>query len=107
MNAAYEKNKTPSGPPVRVNILGYEIPSEKMWIVTTILFAALVFLVGIVLVLLPSGLPFLAAKNADGFLGYILYFFAYMFGFFVVLLLFFSILVALAAWSGRKIPFLG
>lgn len=107
MNAAYEKDKVPSGPPVRVTILGYEVPSEKMWIVTTILFAALVFLVGIVLILLPSGLPFLAAKNADGFLGYILYFFAYMFGFFVVLLLFFSILVALAAWSGRKIPFLG
>jgi hypothetical protein len=107
MNAAYEAKKVPSEPAVAVTILGYRIPGDKVWIVTTVLFAALVFLVGIVLFLLPSGLPFLAAKNADGFLGYIFYFFGYMFGFFGVLIVFFSILIALAAWSGRKIPFLG
>jgi hypothetical protein len=107
MNAAYGRTDAPDGPPVSVTILGYRIPAEKMWIVTTVLFACLVFLSGIVLVLLPAGLPFLAAKNAEGFLGYIMYFFAYMFGFFGVLVVFFSILVALAAWSGRKIPFLG
>lgn len=107
MNAAYEKDNVPTAPPVAVTILGVRVPGDKVWIVTTVLFAALVFLVGIVLFLLPAGLPFLAAKSADGFLGYIAYFFAYMFGFFGVLLVFFSILVALAAWSGRKIPFLG
>lgn len=107
MNAAYEKQKVPQEAPVAVTILGYRVPGDKVWIVTTVLFAALVFLVGIVLFLLPAGLPFLAAKNADGFLGYITYFFAYMFGFFAVLIVFFSILMALAAWSGRKIPFLG
>ena len=107
MNAAYETKKVPPEPAVAVTILGYRIPGDKVWILTTILFAGLVFTVGIVLFLLPSGLPFLAAKNADGFLGYIFYFFGYMFGFFAVLILFFSILIALAAWSGRKIPFLG
>jgi hypothetical protein len=107
MNAAYEKDAVPTGPPVAVTILGVRVPGDKVWIVTTVLFAVLVFLVGIVLFLLPAGLPFLAAKSADGFLGYIAYFFAYMFGFFGVLLVFFSILIALAAWSGRTIPFLG
>lgn len=107
MNAAYEKNKVPEQPPIAVTILGYRVPGEKVWMVTAALFAVLVFLVVIVLFILPSGLPYLAAKNADGFFGYVAYFFGYMFGFFFVLVAFFSILAALAAWSGRRIPFLG
>ena len=107
MNAAYEKDKVPVQPPVGVTILGYRVPGEKMWIVTAALFGVLIFLVAIVLFLLPSGLPYLAAINGGGFFGYIAYFFSYMFGFFFVLVVFFSILVALATWSGQRIPLLG
>jgi uncharacterized membrane protein YedE/YeeE len=107
MNAAYERNKVPKEPAVAVTILGYRVPGEKVWIVTSILLGVLIFLVTIVVFILPSGIPYLAAKNADGYVGYVAYFFMYMFGFFFTLLVFFSILVALAAWSGRKIPFLG
>lgn len=107
MNAAYEKAKLPKETPAAVTILGVRIPGEKLWMVTAALFGVLVFLVVIVLFLLPSGIPYLAAKSADGFFGYVAYFFAYMFGFFLVLLVFFSILASLAVWSGRKIPIFG
>lgn len=107
MNAAYEKDKVPPPAPAAVTIFGYRIPGDKVWMVTAALFGVLVFLVIIVLFILPAGLPYLAAKNADGFFGYVAYFFAYMFGFFFVLVVFFSLLAALAAWSGRRIPFLG
>ena len=107
MNAAYEKNKVPKEAPVAVTILGYRVPGDKVWIITSILLGVLIFLSTIILFVLPSGIPYLAAKNADGFFAYVAYFFAYMFGFFFTLVVFFSILVALAAWSGRRIPFLG
>lgn len=70
------------------------------------LFAILVLLCIIVVVQLPSGLPFLAAKNANGFLGYIGYFFAYMFGFFFVLVVFFALLAALGTVAKDQIPLL-
>lgn len=70
------------------------------------LFAILVLLCIIVVVQLPSGLPFLAAKNADGFAGYIGYFFSYMFGFFLVLVVFFALLAALATVAKEQIPLL-
>jgi hypothetical protein len=106
MNAAYEKTKVPKEEPRAVTILGQRVPGSKVWMVTAGMFGLLVFLVVIVVFLLPSGIPFLAAKNSDGFFGYVAYFFAYMFGFFFILIVFFSILAALAAWSGQKIPFL-
>ena len=107
MNSAYEKDEVPRDDPKAVTVLGQRVPGSKVWIVTTALFGLLVFLVVIVLFLLPSGIPYLAAKSADGFFGYVAYFFAYMFGFFFLLVVFFSILAVLAAWSGRKIPLLG
>jgi hypothetical protein len=70
------------------------------------LFAILVLLCIIVVVQLPSGIPFLAAKNADGFLGYVGYFFAYMFGFFFVLVVFFALLALLGTVARDQIPLL-
>jgi hypothetical protein len=107
MNAAYGKDKKPAERPVAITVLGYRIPGEKVWMVTAALFGLLLFFVAFVLFVLPSGLPYLAAKNADGFMGYIGYIFGYMLGFVAVLVAFFALLATLAAWSGQRIPLLG
>ena len=89
-----------------MTLFGVRIPGQRVWMVVAGLFAILVLLCVIVVVQLPSGLPFLAAKNADGFAGYIGYFFAYMFGFFLVLVVFFALLAALGTVARDQIPLL-
>ena len=106
VNAAYGRGDVPKGGPRPVTIFGYRIPGQHAWIVAAGLFAILVLLCVIVVVQLPSGLPFLAAKNADGFVGYVGYFFAYMFGFFLVLVVFFALLAALGTVARNQIPLL-
>lgn len=109
MNAAYEKNRMPEErkrEPIGITILGYDIPGDKVWMVTAGLFGVLVVLTVFIVFALPSGLPYLAAKNADGFLGYVGYFFGYMIGFFLILIVLFALLTALGIWSRRQIPLL-
>ena len=106
VNAAYGRNEVPKKEPRAITVLGVRIPGQRVWMVVAGLFAILVSLCIIVVVQLPSGLPFLAAKNADGFAGYIGYFFAYMFGFFLVLVVFFALLAALATVAKEQIPLL-
>ena len=89
-----------------MTILGVRIPGQRVWMVVAGLFAILVLLCILVVVQLPSGLPFLAAKNATGFLDYVGLFFAYMFGFFFVLVVFFALLAALATVARDQIPLL-
>jgi hypothetical protein len=106
VNAAYGRKDVPKREPRAITVLGVRIPGQQVWMVLAGLFAILVLLCIIVVVQLPSGLPFLAAKNANGFFGYIGYFFAYMFGFFFVLVVFFALLAALGTVAKDQIPLL-
>jgi hypothetical protein len=106
VNAAYGRGEVPKKEPRAITILGVRIPGQQVWMVMAGLFAILVLLCILVVVQLPSGIPFLAAKNADGFLGYVGYFFAYMFGFFFVLVVFFALLALLGTVARDQIPLL-
>jgi hypothetical protein len=106
VNAAYGRNDAPSPAPRAVTIFGYRVPGQNAWMVTAGLFAILVLLCMVIIFQLPSGLPFLAAKNADGFIGYLGFFFAYMMGFFLVLVVFFALLALLGTVARDKIPLL-
>lgn len=100
-NAAYDSNKKIEETKRPVTVLGVRVPGEKVWMVAVGLFAVLLFLSMIILIFLPSGLPYLAAKFSDGFLSYLLLFFAYMFGFFFVILVFFSLLALVGFHANR------
>ena len=106
VNAAYGRNDVPKKEPRAITVLGVRIPGQQVWMVVAGLFAILVLLCVIVVVQLPSGLPFLAAKNATGFADYVGYFFTYMFGFFLLLVVFFALLGALATVARDQIPLL-
>ena len=106
VNAAYGRHDVPKKEFRAITILGVRIPGQQVWMVMAGLFAILVLLCIVVVVQLPSGLPFLAAKNADGFASYVGYFFAYMFGFFLVLVVFFALLALLGTVAKDQIPLL-
>jgi CDP-diglyceride synthetase len=106
VNAAYGRGEVPKTDPRAITLLGVRIPGQQVWMVMAGLFAILVLLCVIVVVQLPSGIPFLAAKNANSFLGYVGYFFAYMFGFFLVLVVFFALLAAIGTVARDQIPLL-
>jgi hypothetical protein len=84
VNAAYGKGDAPPDKPQARTFLGMWFPGEQVWMITAAIASAMFILALIVLVLVPSGFPYLAAKNADGFAGYIAYFFMYMMGFFIL-----------------------
>ena len=100
-NAAYDSNKEIEETKRPVTVMGVTVPGEKVWIAAAGLFVGLLFLCMIVLFLLPSGLPYLAAKFSDGFLSYLLLFSAYMFGFFFILIVFFSLLALVGLHANR------
>lgn len=83
VNAAYGKNDKPAEQPHSMVLFGYFIPGESVWKVGVIIGAGLLVAFMMIMVFLPSGLPFLAAKNAGGFLDYVGLFFLYMLSFFV------------------------
>ena len=89
-NAVYGKDDAPPPKYGPVTFLGIRIPQESRPIVAWTLLALLIVMVTIIVFLLPSGIPFLAAKNSGGFFGYVGLFFLYMIGFFVILSLFFT-----------------
>jgi small-conductance mechanosensitive channel len=100
-NAAYGPEHKHKEEHKAITILGYRVPGEQVWMVSAGLFGLLVVLTVIVVLVLPTGIPILAAKFADGFLSYVLYFFAYMFMFSLILVVFFS-LVAIIGIHARK-----
>jgi hypothetical protein len=94
VNAAYSTKDVPEpeAPPF-TTFLGIRVPTDQVWkIGVAIAMAVLVTLV-IIFVLMPSGLSFLAAKNATGLLSYMGLFAAYMFGFIIIALAFFGVLL--------------
>jgi len=106
VNAAYGRNDVPKEDPRAITVLGVRVPGSRAWMVTAGLIALLVMITTIILIQLPSGLPFLAAKNADGFVGYVGFYIAYMLGFVVVLGVFGALLALLATSVRGAIPLL-
>ena len=73
--------------PKAIYVAGYRIPGDKRnWFLAANV-AFVVILVIITVLFIPMGIPFLAVKKADGFLGYIGFFFTYMLGYFVFFML--------------------
>lgn len=80
-----DEQVTPTQTPVYV--AGYRIPGDNVkWFLAANV-AFVILLVIITVLFMPMGIPFLAVKRADGFLGYIGFFFTYMFGYFVFFML--------------------
>ena len=102
-NAAYGRNDTPKDPPRAVTIAGVRVPGQHVWMIGAGILGMVAIATIVILFVLPSGIPFLAAKFAGGFWEYIGLFFVYMMGVLFLLL----ILGALLAMVGvQAIPFL-
>lgn len=81
--------------PEMTTILGLRVPMTQVWKVAMgIGVVALVVLV-FIFVLMPSGISFLAAKNASGLTSYMALFTGYMVGFLILSLLFFGVVVGI------------
>ena len=102
-NAVYGPERKPADPPRAVEIAGVRIPGQHVWIIGAGLIGMLAVATIVILFVLPSGIPFLAAKFAGGFWEYVGLFFVYMLGFFFLLILF-GMLGALVGL--QAIPFL-
>ena len=102
-NAAYGPKDKPKEPPRAVTIAGVRVPGQHVWMIGAGILGLVAIATITILFILPSGIPFLAAKFAGGFFDYVGLFFVYMVG--VLFLIF--ILGGLLAIAGiQAIPFL-
>jgi hypothetical protein len=102
-NAAYGPMDAPKEEPRAVEIAGVRVPGQHVWMLGVGILGLVAVATIIILFALPSGIPFLAAKFAGGFLEYVGLFFVYMVGFLFLLM----VLGALLALAGAQaIPFL-
>jgi ABC-type branched-subunit amino acid transport system permease subunit len=74
-------------------VFGVRIPTEQIWKVAVGIAVAALFVLVIILVLMPSGFSFLAAKNATGLLSYMGLFASYMLSFLFIVTAFFALVV--------------
>ena len=65
-------------------VLGVRIPTEQIGMVAAGIATAALFVLILIFVLMPSGLSFLAAKNATGLVSYMGLFAGYMVGFLLI-----------------------
>jgi len=102
-NAVYGPDRPKTDPPRAVDVAGVRIPGQHVWLIGVGILGMLVVATIVILFVLPSGIPFLAAKFAGGFFEYVGLFFVYMVGFFFLVILF-GMLAALV--GVQAIPFL-
>jgi ABC-type branched-subunit amino acid transport system permease subunit len=95
VNAAYGKKDVPENPGEKTKIFGMVFRKEEMWKVGLVIGAVLVVTLFFIIFLMPTGISFLAAKNASGLLGYMGLFTGYMFGFVFVIAGFFAAVVGI------------
>jgi hypothetical protein len=86
-NGAYAPGETIGQTPTPIYVAGYRIPGDKKYLFLGANVSFVVVLVILTVFFIPMGIPFLAVKKAEGFLGYIGFFFTYMFGYFAFLML--------------------
>jgi len=102
-NAAYGATDAPKEEPRPVTIAGIRVAGQHVWMIGVGILGLVAIGTIVILFVLPSGIPFLAAKFAGGFLEYVGLFFVYMVGFFFLLMVL-GTLLALA--GAQAIPFL-
>lgn len=87
VNAALAKKDVPQEEEKTITFMGYRIsPDMQVRIAIAIVVGFFLLFIGILL-FVPSGIPFLAAKNGSGLFSYIGLFFVYMLGYYAVLML--------------------
>lgn len=94
-NAAYGKTDVPENPGEKTKVLGMVFRKEEMWKVIAVIGGVLAVILFFIVILMPSGISFLAAKNASGLLGYMGLFTGYMFGFVFIVAGFFAAVVGI------------
>lgn len=104
VNAAYQTDEVP-GSNRPVTVFGIRVPAESRSTFYVGVGAVVVMLLFVILLLLPSGIPFLAAKNAGGFTGYVGLFFVYMLGFFALAIAFVAILSVVGVRIQRRMNY--
>lgn len=95
-NGVYAPGDKPADAAKPIYVGGYRIPGDnvKWFLAANVAFVLIIVIITIFFI--PMGIPFLAVKKAEGFLGYIGFFFTYMFGYFAF---FIVMMVALGAGS--------
>ena len=94
-NAAYGKGEVPENPGEKVKIFGMVFQKSEAWKILLVIGGVFVVILFFILFLMPSGISFLAAKNASGLLGYMALFTGYMFGFIFIVTIFFAIVLSI------------
>lgn len=102
-NAAYGPMDKPKETPKAVTVAGVRVPGQHVWMIGVGILALVAIGTITILFVLPSGIPYLAAKFAGGFFEYIGLFFVYMIGFFFLV---FVVGALLALVGFQAIPFL-
>jgi hypothetical protein len=90
VNAAYGKGDVPENPGEKTKVLGMVFRKDELWKVVITIGAVLVVILFFIVFLMPTGISFLAAKNASGLVGYMGLFTGYMFGFILIVASFFA-----------------
>lgn len=94
-NAAYRRGEARENPAEKMKILGITLRKDQLWMAGAVIGGVLFMTVLFIFFLMPTGISFLAAKNASGLFGFMGLFAAYMFGFLFTILLFFASVVGI------------
>ena len=94
-NAAYGQGEVPKNPAEKVKVLGMTFRKDELWKVGAVIGAVLLVNIMFVFFLMPTGISFLAAKNATGLMSFMGLFAGYMFGFLLTIGLFFGVVVGI------------
>ena len=94
-NAVYGPGKAPENPAEKTKVLGITLRKDQLWMAGAVIGGVLFLTVLFIFFLMPTGISFLAAKNASGLFGFMGLFGAYMFGFLFTVLLFFAAVVGI------------
>ncbi len=94
-NAVYGRGEAPENPAEKTKVLGITLRNDQLWMAGAVIGGVLFFTVLFIFFLMPTGISFLAAKNASGLFGFMGLFAAYMFGFLFTVLVFFAAVVGI------------
>lgn len=94
-NAVYGKRDVPENPAEKTKVLGMTLRKDQLWMAGAVIGGVLFLTVLFIFFLMPTGISFLAAKNASSLVGFMGLFAAYMFGFLFTILLFFASVIGI------------
>lgn len=94
-NAAYGKGQVPENPAEKTKVLGMTFRKDELWKVGAVIGGLLFVVILFTFFLMPTGISFLAAKNATGLVSFMGIFTGYMFGFLLTMVLFFAAVIGI------------